>query len=155
MLEIDDQDEVNQSPQEDVYISYSIKVLDALEAKQKSHNEENNSKVNLSKLKTVFKAAGKSYAPDQEVKINTWCMARVNMYLEMVKGEKSYKTVEKQIFVDSDDLDLTESFIPTEECFAAAEKDVEENDLSFDFENIDNLYLTVKKGQDRYGIIEP
>ena len=139
--------------QEDVYVSYSIKVMVALEDKQKKHNERNNSKVNLSKLKTVFKAAGKKYIPNPEVDINAWCMARVNMYLEMVKGAKSYKKVEKQIFVDSRDLDLTESFIPTEECFSTAEEDIKNHDLDFDFIDINNLYL-IEKTQNRYGIIE-
>tara|TARA_R100000808_G_C2115567_1_gene128317 strand:- start:372 stop:845 length:474 start_codon:yes stop_codon:yes gene_type:complete len=138
---------------EDLYIAYSIKIMTALEAKQKSHNEENNSKVNISKLKTVFKAAGKNYGSDLSIDINTWCMARVNMYLEMVKGAKSYKKVEKEIFANSNSLDLTESFIPTKECFEAAEKDVEQHDLNLDFKDINNLYL-IEKSQNRYAIIE-
>ena len=158
MLEKETQDNENQSSQEnaeDLYISYSVKVVESLEVIKKEYNEQNNSKVHLSKLKAVFKAAGENYNPTLDIEINTWCMARVNMYLDMAKGEKSYKKVEKQIFIDSDDLDLTESFIPTRECFEAAEKNVEEHDLSFDFEDIDNLYLTIEKEENRYGIIEP
>ena len=154
MLKTDDQHKTSQSPEKDMYISYSIKVIDALESKQKKHNEQNNSRVNLSKLKTVFKAAGRNYIPNEETEINTWCMARVNMYLEMLKGEKSYRKVERQIFANSDDLDLTESFIPTTECFEAARQDVEEYDLNFDFEDINNLYITIGKKQSRYGITE-
>ena len=39
---------------EDLYIAYSIKIMTALEAKQKSHNEENNSKKSNSYSRQAF-----------------------------------------------------------------------------------------------------
>lgn len=158
MLEKETQDNEKQlSPEnmEDLYISYSVKVVDSLEAIKKEYNEQNNSRVHLSKLKAVFKAAGKNYDPAEGIEINTWCLARVNMYLDMVKGTKSYKSIEnKALAVDSNnDLDLTLSFVPAEECFELAEENVKKYNLDFNFKDVDNLYLLEGK-KNGYGPFE-
>ena len=128
--------------EQDSYVSYSVKIVDSLETVKKKYNEENNSKVQIRQLKAVWKAAGKNYDPSSKIEINTWCFARVYMYLDMVKGSKSYKNVEKETFTNSyDGLDLTESFVPTQECFELAAASVEKYNLNFDFKNVDNLYL--------------
>lgn len=139
---------------EDLYVSYSVKVVEHLELIQKKHNEQNNSKVNLSKLKTVFKAAGKKYDPSSNIDINVWCLARVNMYLEMTKGCKSYKNIDKQVFrFGNAEYDLTEGFLPTEQCFSSAEEYVKSNGLDLDFKDIDNLYL-IEKSENGYSFLE-
>lgn len=158
MLEKDSNNNIDESScgqsVEDLYVSYSVKVIEHLELIKKKHNEQNNSRINLSKLKSVFKAAGKNYDPSSNIDINIWCLARVNMYLEMTKGCKSYKNVDKQVFtLTGSEYDLTEGFLPTEQCFSSAEEYVKNNNLDLDFKDIDNLYL-IDKNENGYSYFE-
>ena len=83
-------------------------------------------------------------------------MARVNMFLRMKCGQittgklekiKSPQKMSSLIFEKNvirrvnTFLDVTESWLPTEEDFALAQEDIQNNDLNFDFKNVEELYF--------------
>ena len=91
----------------DLSISFSEKVITALENKVKEHNEKYSKKVTLSQLKKVYRrgagAFSSSHRPGKTR--GQWSMARVNTFLKMVRGEKvkqSYRAADEDIAKGSD-----------------------------------------------------
>ena len=74
-------------------ITFSEKVTTALKNKVKEHNEKHSKKVTLGQLKRVYRrgagAFSTSHRPGQSR--GSWAMARVNMFLKMVRGGKVKK----------------------------------------------------------------
>tara|TARA_Y100001973_G_scaffold106680_1_gene186446 strand:- start:3833 stop:4468 length:636 start_codon:yes stop_codon:yes gene_type:complete len=142
-------------------ISFSAKVVQALKNKVKEHNKKHPSKkVSLSQLKKVYRrgagAFSQSHRPGQTR--GSWAMARVNMFLKMKRGGKvkdSYRKADQDVastkyeleFVTHDkisavsEFDLTDELYPSDEDFAQAKKDIEEYELDYDFQDVDELYL--------------
>src|SRR6056300_2047768 len=105
-------------------ITFSEKVVTALKNKVKEHNEKYSKKVTLSQLKKVYRrgagAFSSSHRPNQTR--GSWAMARVNMFLKMMRGgkvKKSYKAADQDIaraseepvkeimqFVDFEEIEL-------------------------------------------------
>ena len=142
-------------------INFSAKVVQALKNKVKEHNKKHPSKkVSLSQLKKVYRrgagAFSQSHRPGQTR--GSWAMARVNMFLKMKRGGKvkdSYRKADQDVastkyeleFVTHDkisavsEFDLTDELYPSDEDFAQAKKDIEEYELDYDFQDVDELYL--------------
>lgn len=83
-------------------ITFSEKVTTALKNKVKQHNEKHSKKVTLGMLKKVYRrgagAFSSSHRPGQNR--GSWAMARVNMFLKMVRGgkvKKSYRAADQDI----------------------------------------------------------
>jgi len=142
-------------------ITFSAKVVQALKNKVKEHNKKHpTKKVSLSQLKKVYRrgagAFSQSHRPGQTR--GSWAMARVNMFLKMKRGGKvkdSYRKADQDVastkyeleFVTHDkvsavnEFDLTDELYPSDEDFAQAKKDIEEYELDYDFQDVDELYL--------------
>lgn len=83
-------------------IEFSKKIINSLEEKVKSHNEGKGKKVSLSQLKKIYRrglgAYSSSHRPGQTR--GSWAMARVNMFLKMMRGESvkdSYKAADQDV----------------------------------------------------------
>ena len=129
-------------------IEFSKKVIEALKNKAKEHNSKSKKKVTLGQLKKVFRrgagAFSSSHRPGQS-RIS-WALARVNMFLKMVRGGKvkdSYRKADSDIAKASSNNYIIEANLdPDDEDFDQAEIDIKEYNLNdFDFTNADELYL--------------
>jgi len=83
-------------------IEFSEKIVSSLQEKVKSHNEKYDKKISLSQLKKVYRrglgAFSSSHRPGQSR--NSWAMARVNMFLKMMRGDKvkdSYRAADQDV----------------------------------------------------------
>jgi hypothetical protein len=126
-------------------VSFSVKVVEALEQKVQDHNSSCDNKVSLKQLKKVYRrAAGNVFAevPDVEQDRGKWALARVHMYLRILKGEPMPRETHASIPFNSDEgIDLFDSVIPSEEDFTEAEKCIVAHDLFYKFTTVDSLYL--------------
>ena len=127
-------------------VSFSVKVIEALEKKMREHNTASSNKVSLKQLKKVYRrAAGNVFAdvPDTDGNKGKWAMARVNMYLRILNGEPLPRETYASIDFDfvGKDIDLIDAVIPTKEDFLKASEDIEKFDLNYEFNNINDLYL--------------
>ena len=115
-------------------ITFSEKVTTALKNKVKKHNEKHSRKVTLGMLKKVYRrgagAFSTSHRPGQTR--GSWAMARVNMFLKMMRGgkvKKSYRAADQDVAKASEEelFNLTvdslyDDFAPVE--FALAKIDL-------------------------------
>lgn len=92
-------------------ITFSEKVLNALKNKVKEHNSKYSKKVTLNQLKKVYRrgagAFSSSHRPGKTR--DQWAMARVNMFLKMVKGGKvkeAYRKADQDIARASNDYEV-------------------------------------------------
>lgn len=100
-------------------ITFSDKVTTALKNKVKKHNEKHTKKVTLGMLKKIYRrgagAFSTSHRPGQTR--GSWAMARVNMFLKMVRGgkvKKSYRAADQDVAKASEE-DVAE--LTVESCF--------------------------------------
>ena len=98
-------------------ITFSEKVTTALKNKVKKHNEKHSKKVTLGMLKKIYRrgagAFSTSHRPGQTR--GSWAMARVNMFLKMVRGgkvKKSYRAADQDVAKASEEelLNLADVF---------------------------------------------
>ena len=98
-------------------ITFSEKVTTALKNKVKKHNEKHSKKVTLGMLKKIYRrgagAFSTSHRPGQTR--GSWAMARVNMFLKMVRGgkvKKSYRAADQDVAKASEEelLNLADTF---------------------------------------------
>jgi hypothetical protein len=83
-------------------IEFTEKIVSSLKSKVEEHNSKSDKKVSLSQLKKIYRrglgAFSTSHRPGQNR--NSWAMARVNMFLKMVRGGKvkdSYRAADQDI----------------------------------------------------------
>ena len=83
-------------------ITFSAKVTESLKNKVKEHNAKYSKKVSLSQLKKIYRrgagAFSSSHRPNKTR--GQWAMARVNMFLKMVRGgkvKKSYRAADQDV----------------------------------------------------------
>jgi hypothetical protein len=142
----------------DKAIEFSKKVIEALQNKVKEHNSKNKKKVTLGQLKKVFRrgagAFSSSHRPGQSR--TSWALARVNMFLKMVRGGKvkdSYRKADSDIARASfKDYEIDTSFEPSDEDFNQADEDIKNFELNdFDFESAEELYLDDESDGQIYG----
>ena len=95
-------------------ITFSDKVTTSLKNKVKEHNEKHSKKITLGMLKKIYRrgagAFSTSHRPGQTR--GSWAMARVNMFLKMVRGGKvkdSYRKADQDVAKASEEeiIDLT------------------------------------------------
>lgn len=132
----------------DKAIEFSKKIIEALKNKVKEHNSKYSKKVTLGQLKKVFRrgagAFSSSHRPGQSR--TSWALARVNMFLKMVRGGKvkdSYRKADSDIAKASTNNYIIEvNLDPDDEDFNQAEIDIKNFELNdFDFSSADELYL--------------
>jgi hypothetical protein len=146
---------------QDPVIQFSIRLAQAFEEKVKDHNAScPSNKAQLSQVVRVYEQGVETFNPKkipQELGINKWAMARVNMYLRMKCGKISSgdlqdkpekaepmsslsfeSSVTKRI---NTFIDATIGWYPNQEDIELAEKDVEKYDLNFSFGRVDEIYL--------------
>jgi len=132
----------------DKTVEFSKKILAALQDKVKSHNSENNKKVNLNQVKKVYRNT------PSDKNFNQLALARVNMFLRMVSGISNYiganvnfsKAINNKYIVEA-------SFNPSAEDINKANEDIGNFNLNdFEFTSIDELYLDDEEDGVIYGL---
>tara|TARA_R100000808_G_scaffold4839_1_gene15255 strand:+ start:12754 stop:13704 length:951 start_codon:yes stop_codon:yes gene_type:complete len=117
-------------------ITFSEKVITALKNKVKEHNGKHSKKVTLSQLKKVYRrgagAFSSSHRPGKTR--GQWAMARVNMFLKMMRGGKvkdSYRKADQDI-ANASDICISEhgEFEPTVEDLITAKLELEKLGLA-------------------------
>ena len=135
--------EIPSDKTDDLYIGYSLKVVDCLMAKLKAFNKEDQkTRISLDQVKKVFINSASSYSPNEDITINEHALARVNMFLAIKSGRNinyDLKNTNIKLF------DASSMIIPIEEDYIQAKKDVEEYELNLNFKSIDNLYIYTKE----------
>jgi len=145
-------------------ITFSDRVLESLKSKVKEHNSKSSKKVTLSQLKKVYRrgagAFSSSHRPGKSR--GQWAMARVNMFLKMVRGGKvkdSYRKADQDVakasagFIIEDGVrDETNLF--TEEDLIAAKLDIHNHQLQEDPEFTDDMWDTIFIDVDELGFEE-
>lgn len=127
-------------------ISFSKKVIEALQNKVREHNAKSSRKVTLSQLKKVYRrgagAFSSSHRPGKTR--GQWAMARVNMFLRMMSGGKvkdAYRKADQDVAkAYSDDIDISDFWEPEDQDFVQASLDLAVIG-DFEFESPDELYL--------------
>ena len=117
-FEIETQVPGKKSESSDFYVDFSLKLLSALKERVREHNDKSEKKASLHQVIEKYCSAAYRYLKDESVDINTYSMASVNEFLEGGKGNFN--------------LDK-------------AEKDIQKYGLDFDFENVNNLYISYPK----------
>jgi hypothetical protein len=117
-FEIEDQVPSKKSESSDFYVDFSLKLLSALKERVQEHNDKNEKKISLNQVIEKYYSAASKYIKDDSIDINTHSMAKVNEFLEGKKGDFN---------IDK------------------AEKDIKKYGLDFDFENVNNLYISYPK----------
>ena len=126
--------------QEDM-IDLSAKIVDVLREKTKEFNKENDSNVTYAQLEKAFLRGANNRENGSPI---ICALARVHMYLAMRSGKPEYNIdMEKTTHVNF--LDLTECWIPDENCFAKAREDADRFNLNCNFVDISDLYITEHK----------
>jgi len=135
-------------------ISFSKKVIEALQNKVKEHNSKNSRKVSLSQLKKVYRrgagAFSSSHRPGKTR--GQWAMARVNMFLRMMSGGKvkdAYRKADQDVAKGSDIIDISDFWEPEEQDINLAMIDIESIG-DFDFESVDELYLDEEEASEKW-----
>jgi hypothetical protein len=117
-FEIENQVPSKKSESSDFYVDFSLKLLSALKERVQEHNDKNEKKISLNQVIEKYYSAASKYTKDESIDINTHSMAKVNEFLEGKKGDFN---------IDK------------------AEKDIKKYGLDFDFENVNNLYISYPK----------
>lgn len=127
--------------QQQLIVSFSAKLVDFLRAKAKDHNKQfPKKKTSLNKLKEIYKR-GASATKDSDQAAGQCAMARVNMFLRILSENKILPTSKKRSTESSCELDATEFWAPSEIDSIKASAEIQENDLSYSFTDVNHLYL--------------
>ena len=145
-------------------ITFSDRVLESLKSKVKEHNAKHGKKVTLSQLKKVYRrgagAFSSSHRPGKSR--GQWAMARVNMFLKMVRGGKvkdSYRKADQDVAKASagvmiDDGIRDELNLFTEEDLIAAKLDIHNYQLQEDPHFTEEMWSTIFIDVDELGFEE-
>ena len=122
-------------------IKFSTKLVGALRGEVRSFNKSNpESKTSLAELKDIYRRGSGNTHPFEDKTLGQCAYARVNMFLRM-KGEGKALTESKINKISLEDLDFTDGFMPSQEDFDRAQEKITKYDLSYDFKNVDDLYI--------------
>ena len=138
--DISDEPRNDISSQEEA-VSFSVKIIDVLDAKMRNHNADSSNKVTLRDLREVYsRGAEKCHqSNNEEENCGLWALARVNMFLRFKSGEKmnnSASLANNQSFDD-----ISDNWFPSEEDFENASKEMKELSLEYNFSSAEELYL--------------
>jgi hypothetical protein len=132
----------------DKTVEFSKKILATLQDKVKSHNSQNNKKVNINQVKKVYRNT------PSDKNFNQLALARVNMFLRMVSGISTYigsninlsKAINNKYIIEA-------SFNPSMEDVNKADEDINNFNLNdFEFTSIEELYLDDEEDSVIYGL---
>jgi hypothetical protein len=128
---------------EDVNVDYTKRIVEALKAKAKEHNEANEHKVTFNQLKSVFVVGASERIDTFPLLLSGF--ARVNMYLRLLdpsvvvyefKEAADNKKFKKLIF------DFSSHIVPKSDDYRVAQDDLAKFKLDFDFNSVEELYLS-------------
>ena len=147
-----------QTLQHEDAVNFFFLLIQALEHIMEEHNSSSENKVSLKQLKKVYRrAAGNVFAevPEVEQDKGKWAMARVQMYLRILKGEPMPReTLASTSLNSQQEVDLFDSVIPSEQDFSKAKKCIVANDLSYKFMSIDEIYLEDEDSSESYYFLD-
>lgn len=142
------------SDNEDPAVKFSSNLIGLFSAKVRSHNKKNSdNKISCNQLKEVFlnAAANYDYAGCTRAK---WALARVNTFLRVLGGgsadsiqRKEHTSLGGLVFestvIDKEEkeYDISENWIPSQEDLTLASQEINEYELDYNFDSIDELYL--------------
>tara|TARA_Y100000593_G_scaffold95087_1_gene199432 strand:+ start:40099 stop:40605 length:507 start_codon:yes stop_codon:yes gene_type:complete len=127
----------------DELINFSIKLVELLQSKADEHNSTSpQNKVSLNDLKRVYiRGAGDCSSADKaEITCGEWALARVNMFLRQKIGG-AMKTTAAELKIGSANVDISETWVPSEEDYLKASEEIEKHKLNYNFENVNELYI--------------
>ena len=136
-------------------VSFSARLVDLLHDKAKTFSSKNEASLTALQLRRVYCHSAKLSKTEGSDNIHLSALARVNMFMRLKVGEKM---IEKNINPKSESMtelqleplncqtvssfiDISESWVPSESDFEAAQKDVEEKNLDYNYKDPDDLYL--------------
>ena len=137
---IRNKNEVETSQHEEC-ISFSNRLIELFKIKAKEYNESRHGKMNFHKILNVFCSAADDFSErvDLSKNMNEWCLARVYGFLRIISSE-SIKFSSKN-FAIGKEIDLNKNWEPSEEDFVSAKKDIETYNITYNFRDVDELYL--------------
>ena len=124
------------APQEEA-IDISCKIIEAIDGKVLEHNENSpENKITLNQLKEVFRKGSEDCADgDNCMEVG---MAKVNMFLRLVNGEKM-KISNAPLLNEA--VDISTSLTLSDNDIEQAKADIEKYNLDFDFTTSNDLFL--------------
>ena len=129
-------------PLGDEAIEFSKKLLGFLEEKIKKFNSENEKKIRLSQARKMYCLGTRIKGNDSSHNTNEWGLARVNLFLRIISGniEELNLDISKKTSYNKL-MDITDHLIPTLEDFQKASDDSRDHELSYPYEDIEELYI--------------
>jgi hypothetical protein len=142
----EEKEQIKKDPLE--VINFSAGLVALLAKKVKAHNSpEVESPVSLDELRTVYVNGADCYSAEEAEKTcSEWALARVNMFLRQKSGEKM--TPNYTLVKASDELDISEIWSPSEEDYIKASEEMKENNLNYEFQDVNELYIEPYKQLD-------
>lgn len=107
---------------EDEFVTFSSNLIKCFKSKIK----EGFSKVKTDSVIEVYRNAEGSYRESEECTLSLWCMASVNAFLGIAKAS-------------------TFNTVPSKEQIEGSKKDLEEFELTLDFDSVSDLYLETRR----------
>ena len=133
-----DEPKIDESSLQEEAIAFSVKIIEALSQKMTEHNKENPNKVSLKELKDVYIRGGSEVCLNHQ-DCGHRALARVNMFLRLKQGE--HIALDTEFETESEAMDISEGWIPSEEDYNKASKEIEELNLNYSFSSISKLYI--------------
>jgi hypothetical protein len=153
-LDNEPQNEANNDERD--HVLFSSKLVGYFSQQIKTFKENNKASLTIDNLKKVY-CHGARLAKNNNIEdLNLYALARIHMFLRMKSGDME---VTKQCAPDtikatkleledsqknmrfSSFIDISESWIPNEDDLEKAKKEMDENDLKHEYDNIEDLYL--------------
>jgi len=137
-------------------VAFSSKLVDYLSLQVKDFKKSSKDTLTTNQLKKVYCHAAREGKSQNVEDLNLYALARVHMFLRLKSGGKmaiksdssdlakatglELEEPQKRIKLSSF-IDISESWAPNEDDFKKAEKEMDENDLKYEYDNIEDLYL--------------
>ena len=107
---------------EDKFVTFSSNLIKCFKSKVKNSP----SKIRTDTLIEVYRNAGETYGESEDCTLSSWCLASVDAFLGIAEAS-------------------TFNTVPSLEQIENTQKDLEEFELSLDFESIKDLYLETRR----------
>jgi len=107
---------------EDKFVTFSSNLIKCFKSKVKNSP----SKIRTDTLIEVYRNAEETYGESEDCTLSSWCLASVDAFLGIAEAS-------------------TFNTVPSEEQIENTQKDLEEFELSLDFESIKDLYLETRR----------
>tara|TARA_Y100000593_G_scaffold78783_1_gene146407 strand:+ start:305 stop:793 length:489 start_codon:yes stop_codon:yes gene_type:complete len=106
----------------DKFVEFSSNLVKCFKSKIKSHPQ----RLRVDSLIEVYRNGEESYANQEDCSLSLWCMASVNMFLE-IAGGSSFNTTPSKIQIEK------------------SKEDLKTFNLNLDFKNVNQLYLETRR----------